>query len=194
MARASSPLCLGLYAAALLVLTTSTSAAATPASHPPPQHILQSTTKSRIPGDACTFRASEVQACNTTTEDDPRFTTYLKIDTVFAADGSVAVDVASTRPRHSVNSYQRLGRGGIYEVATLEDGKVLSVKLKEDERLRFAYGERQWGLVDRVVEEGRAWCEVGGWTDGGEDWTCIGGNAESNRVSLRIVAHSNADR
>jgi hypothetical protein len=187
MARASSLPYLGL-SFALLALSTSAPTSASP-------HVLQATTKARIPGDACTFRASEVQACNaTSTPDDPRFTTYLKIDTVFAADGSVAVDVASTRPRHSVNSYQRLGRGGIYEVATMEDGKVLSVKLKQDERLRFAYGERQWGLIDRAVEEGRAWCEVGDWSDGGEDWTCVGENAEYNRVSLSIVGHTDADR
>lgn len=177
MGLASSPLSLILCAAALVAATS----AATPA----PPHILQSTTRARIPDDACTFRVYEIQMCNATVALLPPSTmTYIQINKVFAADGSVAVDVAALRPRQQYHSYRRLDPEKVFDVAQLGEGQRLSVRMgKGSEGLKFVYGDLEWESSNTAVEEGRAWCEVGEWASGDEEWTCESGRDRRNRVS-----------
>ncbi|KAF2688308.1 hypothetical protein K458DRAFT_293788 [Lentithecium fluviatile CBS 122367] len=122
--------------------------------------------------------------CNATADLlPPSITTYIQINTVFAADGSVDVDVATTRPWQQYNSYEKLVEDKTFTVAELANGEELSVQLSENEGLKFKFGDRKWTLQDRTVEEGRAWCEVGQWT-GGEEWECDTGKDRRNRRNL----------
>jgi hypothetical protein len=181
MGLALSPRSLVPFVAALAAATSAAPASAS-------SHILQSTTNVRIPDDACTFRAYEIQVCKATAGLLPPSTTaYLQINKVFAADGSVAVDVAALRPRQSYNSYQKLDPDEIYEVAMLENDERLTAVLSESEGLKFAYGMREWSVKDEVAEKGSAWCQVREWTDGDEEWTCDSERDGYNRVSQGIT-------
>jgi hypothetical protein len=176
LVQAAEPLVLSALAAAPAASAT---AAASVGSH-----VLQASTQASIPDDACTFRVYEVQACNATVGLlRPRIAIFLRVDKVYGPDGRVAVDVAVARPREAGNSYQKLEGDGEFEIARLEDGRVLRVGLEGAlGGLKFEVGEVEWRVGDAVVEEGRAWCEVGQWM-GGEEWSCDGARDGKDRVS-----------
>jgi hypothetical protein len=202
MGLASSPVCLVLCAAALVAATTpsavaaATATASSTAATLASPHILQHTTKARIPNDACTFRVYEVQTCNAPVAPallPPSIATYIRVDKVLAGDGSVAVDVAAKRPRQQGNSYQKLEPEEQFKLASFKDGEVLEVAMGS-QGVEFSFGKFEWGVWNGIVEEGKAWCEAGGWTHGNEEWTCENGLDGRNRVSRLVLGRNTSSR
>ncbi|CAI6304362.1 unnamed protein product [Periconia digitata] len=136
----------------------------------------------QAPSNSCTFRAYGIQMCDPVSASS---VTYLQINQILNADGSLAVDVRRGRPRAAFNSYEKLVPGRAWHAASLTHGDTLEIKLDSaDGKIGFNYGGARWTNEDGVDTGKAGWCEVEGWNDE-EEWDC-GNGAKGTRSSNMI--------
>ncbi|PVI05346.1 hypothetical protein DM02DRAFT_624070 [Periconia macrospinosa] len=150
-------------------------------------HAKPQLQQSRLPqqtaaANSCTFRAYGVQLCDPASASP---VTYLQINQILNADGSLAVDVRRQRPRAAFNSYEKLVPNRSWSVSSLEHGDTLAIRLDGDDgKIGFSYGSAEWTNEDGVGAGKAGWCETEGWNDE-EEWDCgkgTKGTKSSNMV------------